>query len=405
MIVVQQYSLNPLTDFPAPGRQMAQKLEQRELNKLITLIEGLIADAVDPATYTYDTWDSLITAAQRLLVISMIRPVLPAEVQMAATWKTSALTGSGAYTATLRDISMLWANCGATTGNVLTRLRVNYGATISKTEDTYFNGGQSAGVTNKLRELPANPAEVYIFDCDLQGIHNFLIEAHSDGRRYLVNGYQGGYSAVWWVCDSAYDPVDDRTDRRDAEEFRPAYGNGQDIAALYNNFTNLLATMVQSGFSELVSSRPAWRLLPFRPMDPDPLKIKEPPFLKVALFKIRNAQPVANTIGGAPRSLCVQATLSLPIAGPVRNDNEVLLALTQLGLQASHSVDNRGTHKFKVDADPTNQHLVLKGKLVTRVGLKEIDLLSRADIPPSGQTIDIGYTAAGVEAVVTRTVP
>jgi hypothetical protein len=140
-------------------------------------------------------------------------------------------------------------------------------------------------------------------------------------------------------------------------------------------------------------------------MDPGPLKIRDLPYLRVSVYKVRNAPAVAQAIGGLARSLCVQATLSLPIAAPQIQPDEILAALAQLGLQASHSVDNRGTNKFKVDADPSNLHPVLKGKLVTRVGLKEIERLSRADIPLTGQTIDVGYTAVGVEAVITRTVP
>jgi hypothetical protein len=405
MIIVLQHSQGPLDGLPVAGIEMARKLEQRTPDQLITLITGLITDKVDQARYTFETWADLVAAGQRLLVISMTRPVLPAEVQLAAAWKESALTYSGDYPIILRELSKTWANCGATTGNVLSRLRGNYGATVSRVEARYFEGGQSAGLTAKLREVPASAAEVYIFDCDLQGIHNFLIEAHSDGRRYLVNGYQGGYSAVWWVCDSVYDPVDDRTDRRDVAELRPAYGNGQDIAALYDNFTDMLARTVQSGFGDLIGQRPVWRLLPFRPTDEAPLKFNNLPFMQVALFKIRNAQAVTNTIGGPARSLCVQAVLSLPITAPVVNPGEVLLAIAKLGLQASHSTDNKGTNKFKVDNDPTGQHVVLKGKLITRVGLKEIERLSQADIPPSGQSIDVGYSAAGVEAVITRTVP
>ncbi len=405
MIIVSEYSQNPLAEFPETGREIARKLEAREPDRLIALIERLVTDNTDQARYTFKTWADLVAAARRLLVISMMHPLLPAEVQLAAAWKASALTDSGDYGAVLRNLSITWANCGATAGNVLTRLRGNYGATVSKAEDRYFEGGQSAGVTAKLRELPAGPSEVYIFDCDLQGMHNFLIEAHSDGRRYLINGYQGGYSAVWWVCDSAYDPVDDRTDRRDVAEFRPVYGNGQDISSRYDTFTDFIAAIVQDGFSALSGQRSVWRLLPFRPTDEGPLKIRDLPYLKVSLFKIRNAQLVAQTIGEPPRSLAVQAVLSLPIPAPQVDPAEVLLALTKLGLKTSHSVDNRGTHKFKADDDPTRQHLVLKGKLISRVGLKEIDRLSQADIPPSGQTIDVGYNAAGVEVVVSRRVP
>jgi hypothetical protein len=405
VIVVSEYSQDPLVDFPEAGREVARRLEAREPDRLIALIEGLVNDRADQARYTFKTWADLVKAAQRLLVISMMHPVLPAEVQLASAWKVSALTDSGDYGAVLRDLSRTWANCGATAGNVLTRLRANYAATVSKAEDRYFEGGQSAGVTAKLRELPADPSEVYIFDCDLQGMHNFLIESHSDGRRYLINGYQGGYSAVWWVCDSAYDPVDDLTDRRDVAEFRPVYGNGQNISNRYDTFTDFIAAIVQGGFSVLSGQRSVWRLLPFRPTDDGPLKVRDLPYLKVSLFKIRNAQLVAQTIGDPPRSLAVQAVLSLPIPAPLTDPGEVLLALTKLGLTASHSVDNRGTHKFKVDNDPTGQHLVLKGKLISRVGLKEIDRLSQADIPLSGQNIDVGYTAAGVEAVVSRRVP
>jgi hypothetical protein len=85
------------------------------------------------------------------------------------------------------------SNCGETAKNVLARLRANYGATISHVSKDSFTGNNIAGLNGALTQVPAGAHEIYILDCDLQSVHNFLIEVHSNGDHYLVQGYQVGY--------------------------------------------------------------------------------------------------------------------------------------------------------------------------------------------------------------------
>jgi hypothetical protein len=48
-----------------------------------------------------------------------------------------------------------------------------------------------------LKDVPRT-GDVRLLDCSFTSLHTFLIEVHSDGRRFLYQGYQGGYSGTWW---------------------------------------------------------------------------------------------------------------------------------------------------------------------------------------------------------------
>lgn len=363
-------------------------------------------EASETARYTYGTWTDLAAAVQRFMLISVLRPALDEERALMSRWKASALNNTPEYGEALRAISRQWANCGETTRNVLARLRDNYDATISLTEVTDFKAGTSQALAAKLNSVPGSPAEIYILDCDLQGIHNFLVEAHSDGSRYLVQGYQGGYSALWWVTDSAADPTDDRTDRSDVLSPRKAFGNGNNITPRYANFVKHLCAVVDNGFAAKIWEKPVWPQLPFRPADKAVVAFNDLPYLRVSLYRVRNPQAVRDRMRLPAGSVCVQAVLSLPLPPRPVDPLEVIAALGRLGLQATHTVEQRSqTDKFKIDADTTGQHPGLAGKLAARVGAKEIGRITSADLPPNGQTVDFGYTTeTGVEMTVTRTV-
>jgi hypothetical protein len=98
--------------------------------------------------------------------------------------------------------ALKFANCGQTAAAVLDLLEER----ISELHDLrakqaakpeHFNSANREGLRVPLAQLPA-PGNVLFVDCSFQDVHTFLLEVHSDKRRYLVQGYQGAYLASWW---------------------------------------------------------------------------------------------------------------------------------------------------------------------------------------------------------------
>jgi hypothetical protein len=405
MVIVKEYSSEPLTELPEAGRSKVAEIEKDKDARaaLITLIEGLIKEEASTAD-VFGTWDALVEGAQRLLPITVLRPVLAAEKRIMAAWRDSALTGSG-FGDVRRNMSVVWGNCGMTTLNVMARLRNNYGATISLTDRVTFTKDTSDGLKAAMTRKPTESGEIFLLDCDLQGIHNFLVEVHSDGKCYLIQGYQGAYTAVWWVSAGLADPAIDKPVPSALVGIRSGSGGGQNISGSYEKLTALLLSIVNDGFNVLVDGSKAWRQLPFYPDDPAPAKISDLPYLKIDLYRIRNPQAVLGSTGALSGALSVQAVLSLPIEAPAVNVDEVTAALAKLGLTVTYKLDTGNYHKFTVTDDKQGTPLPsLKGKLVIRVGGKEVTRLSRTDLPETGQQVEVGYLQAGVEKTVTRTV-
>ncbi|GAA2121438.1 hypothetical protein [Actinomadura alba] len=407
MIVVEEYSASALSTLPEVGKERIRQVEKVAPEALVGFIDRLVSDGKDTSAQRYRTWDEFIDSARRLLTVSVFRPVLPEEELVMAGWHESALTGAD-YKDVLGRLSVLWANCGMTTVNILSRLRENYGATISHTERNDFTKDTVGLAVTKLKEKPAGPDEIYILDCDLGGLHNFLVEVHHDGTRYLVQGYQGGYSAIWWSSNTPYDPVEREANKSDIDQWRTDWGGGDNISDRYDELLDLLALLVQDT-QATKSGKSVWRQLPFMPGDNAALARKgayNALDLRVDVYKLRNPAAVYGTLNARMGSLCVQGVLSLPIEPRKVDQDEVVKALGLLGLQVTCQVEVRtGTYKFKVDADRVGPGQGLKGKLITRVGAREINRLTCADIPPTGGTIDVGYTQAGVERVASRTRP
>jgi hypothetical protein len=405
-LIVQAHSPDPLTaPLPAPGQQAIAQVEPHAPQRLVTLVDNLIQDGTN-TVHSFATWADLAQAARRLMTISMFNAVRPAEQQVLATWRAGALNGTGDYTAAQREISMTWSNCGETAKNVLARLRANYGATISHVSKDTFTSNNIAGLNGALMRVPPGAHQIYILDCDLQGVHNFLVEVHSNGDRYLVQGYQGAYSAPWWVSDGLYEPTNPETNLADVVNLRPQYGNRVNIAGVYPNLVPILAALVQHGYNTDYAGTPAWRQLPFKPSDPAPTKIHDLPYLQVDLFILRNPQVVYANMPGVNGSVCAQAALSLPITPPAVNVLEVQQVIARLGLQAAHSTDGRtGEHKFKMTADSTGAHTAqIVNKVLLRVGGHEIDVVRQTDLPARGQMVEVGYMQAGLERTINRTV-
>lgn len=61
----------------------------------------------------------------------------------------------------------------------------------------YFGPVNCQDLRGPLSAVPG-PGKVLFVDCSFREMHTFLIEVHPDGRRYLMQGYQGVYLASWW---------------------------------------------------------------------------------------------------------------------------------------------------------------------------------------------------------------
>ncbi len=403
-LIVLAHSHAPLTTpLPVPGQQAIAQVEQHAPQRLVALVENCINDGTT-TVYQFATWAELAEAAKRLMTISMFNAVTPAEQPVLTAWRAGALNASMA--GARKEISVAWANCGETAKNVLTRLRVNYGATISHMTSDTFTAATIAGLNAALTQTPPGAGEIYILDCDLQGVHNFLVEVHSNGDRYLIQGYQGAYSAPWWVSDGLYEPTAPESDLADVVNLRPVWGAGVNIGATYANLLPILATLVQQGYSAAHAGATAWPQLPFKPSDPAPTKIRDLPYLQVDRFVLRNPGVVYGNMPGVAGSVCAQAVRSLPVVPPVVNVAEVQHVIGHLGLAAAHTTEVRtGDSKFKVTADllaPAPTPIV--NKVLLRVGAHGIDVVTRNDLPAQGQLVEVGYMQAGLEVTVNRVV-
>lgn len=98
--------------------------------------------------------------------------------------------------------ALKFANCGQTAAIILDLL----GAQIPELNDLRvahtstperFDSSNRAALGELLSQVPAE-GRILLVDCSFQDIHTFLIEVHSDKRRYLMQGYQEGYLASWW---------------------------------------------------------------------------------------------------------------------------------------------------------------------------------------------------------------
>ncbi|MFD0902822.1 hypothetical protein [Actinomadura sediminis] len=373
---------------------------------LVDYVNALIRDETTEEAHEFATWQDLAAAARRLMSVSIFNAVLPAEREVLKSWRASALEGGEAHSKMQRELSTTWANCGTVALNAVKRLRANYGATISPIKETKCEKSWTAEIEDALKLKPSDQNEIYILDCTLGGIHNWLVEAHHDGKRYLIQGYQGAYSAPWWVTDALVDPADLDADLSLVEEPRKKYGVQSDIAAHYDKFIKNLSQIVTDGFNaQSRSGAPVFRELPFDPADKKPAATSGFPILQVQQYTLRNPQAVRMTMPGVSGPLCAQAVLSLPLAvRPLEGQelDEVKQTFAKLGLGCDYrfAADD---HEIRVPRGDKNA--ALRGKRVLRIGLHAPETVRPSDLPAPGEEVEIGTLRAGVEDTIKIAVP
>jgi hypothetical protein len=94
-------------------------------------------------------------------------------------------------------LNYTWNNCGRTAANLSQALA---DLQCLKALPEYMSRDFKAdAVPALMSELAAfvRDGNSYLIDISFSGIHTFTLECHADGN-YLVQGYQGAYSAFWW---------------------------------------------------------------------------------------------------------------------------------------------------------------------------------------------------------------
>lgn len=163
-----------------------------------------------------------------------------------------------------RDRSRKWANCGMAAFHIREQLGARGGAPVRRAKHLHGSGTGDA-LKGHLLTLPASADSVLLFDCQFPQVHNFLIEAHADGRRYLAQGYQGTYFAQWWLgADDGYSG----TPTAEIVALRDRYGRGRPIGqADYGSLLDGLVAALAAGWEQTAAR---WPSLPF---NPDPQEV------------------------------------------------------------------------------------------------------------------------------------
>ncbi|WP_405106471.1 hypothetical protein OG559_21850 [Micromonospora sp. NBC_01405] len=97
--------------------------------------------------------------------------------------------------------SVNWANCGKTSDNILfelKKLHPELADGITNVERLTVPAGKGEAARQALSAVPQQ-GQILLLDCTFPLVHTFVLEVHSNGNRYLCQGYQGAYFTSWWT--------------------------------------------------------------------------------------------------------------------------------------------------------------------------------------------------------------
>ncbi|MGW5560550.1 hypothetical protein ACWER9_25420 [Micromonospora sp. NPDC003944] len=160
----------------------------------------------------------------------------------------------------LRDESRRWANCGMAAFQIREQLSAAGGKPAQLSHDTYGAGGGDE-LKKALLAKPASAATVLLLDCQFPQVHNFIIEVHHDGSRYLAQGYQGTYYAHWWL--GINDTYSAKEVPAEILALRERYGLGRAISS--EDYATLLDGLAAAISSDWQATADQWPALPFNP--------------------------------------------------------------------------------------------------------------------------------------------
>ncbi|MEU1646327.1 hypothetical protein [Micromonospora zamorensis] len=195
----------------------------------------------------------------------------------------------------LRDESRRWANCGMAAFQIREQLH-SKGGDPQRVSNRTYGAGEGDALRQALLVRPASAATVLLLDCQFPQVHNFVIEVHHGGARYLAQGYQGTYFAHWWLG------VNDSYSGEPTGQIlalRERYGMGRAISAQdYERMLDGLVAAISSGWQETANQ---WKTLPFNPdrQEIDGIRHRSgSPTILVEGFELRRPAVARAALGG-----------------------------------------------------------------------------------------------------------
>ena len=254
----------------------------------------------DNIAHVFTDWDNAASSALRSVSIDGLLWVPPGGgAALRANAETEA--GAPAFRNFMAQMSRSFANCGQVTDEVRDRLTNRFGAVIAPNgAQQVFNAANAHNIAAWLGALPP-VGTVYLNSCMLGAIHLCVVEVHSNGSAYLIQGYQGGYSAVWWLSQTPIDVVNGQP-VTGLDAMRGLWGGMGAINAA--NLGGLVGTYVVS------LAQPDWQALPFNPLQQPPRDANALTFV-CQRYDLTNPAAVYMAIGAvAPQSLGGHALLT-----------------------------------------------------------------------------------------------
>jgi hypothetical protein len=279
-------------------------------DKLDPALGTLVTWSSDRGVHTFATWADAATAA--------LASELAVRDQSA---QRSTVTGTSARTGTDDKLNVMmskqsseevqalkFGNCGQTAAAVLDLLEQHVSELHDMRRDETskpgrFDAGNREALRAPLTSVPAD-GNILLVDCSFQDVHTFLLEVHPDGRRYLVQGYQGGYLASWWQgTDPAGLALTRPTHKNDpvaARKYQDAatavtgiqsrYGGGKPIALtdMAEFVDHLVAAFADGTWATFAQ---VWLKLPFCPTSDESASIilrGSSPRIQVTSYEIKN---------------------------------------------------------------------------------------------------------------------
>jgi len=270
-----------------------------------TIYPGLVTARLnlwinDNIARVFTDWDNAASSALRSLSIDGLLWVPPGG---GAALRTNAETEAGApaFRTFMRDISRSFANCGQVTDEIRNRLTNRFGAVIAPNgAQQVFNAANANNIAAWLGALPP-VGTVYLNSCMLGAIHLCVVEVPTYGNASLIQGYQGGYSAVWWLSQTPIDIVNGQP-VTGLDAMRLAWGGMAAINAA--NLGALVDTYVAN------PTQNHWQALPFNPLQQPPRDANPLTFV-CQRYDLTNPAAVYMAIAAvAPQSLGGHALLT-----------------------------------------------------------------------------------------------
>ncbi len=256
----------------------------------------------DGVAHVFSSWARATSAALRSMAFDDLLWSAAGAVAGAA-MRVNAETeaGDGAFRNFAVSITRHFANCGQVTDEVRDRLVNRFAANlVAVAPQQVFNAAGAGAVNAWMTQVPP-VGQVHLLDCRLGSIHLFVVEVHNPLTAYLVQGYQGEYSAVWWLGQTDFDIVNS-VPVTGLNGVRAAWGQGAaiNLANLANDLAQYLITVALND----------WQQLPFDPQQ-NPPRDANPLTLVGQRYAITNPAAVYAAVGGvAPASLARRALLT-----------------------------------------------------------------------------------------------